>query len=259
MNALGVSRLENEKSLTSTVVAKEVSAPRPKKFFKSRDPPEAGSASSIPKPAEQTYSNASKKTRISNASPEKELKVSRTGATPKKFFSSKNNCAEKTVLSANVNNSQKRAESKPPIVLRICRGKSQLLNDSDESESTPTPSSTPSTSTSPRTRRDSQSKSPSHGRITRSTRRSMQQDPSSSPATADTPGEFSLFSSPKKDSDLSPQYIPAERYEAERRAMYDNLLRANSPKREEEVPLEVCTIFLISKLTSLLAFDAVCV
>ncbi|CAH1154765.1 unnamed protein product [Phaedon cochleariae] len=66
----------------------------------------------------------------------------------------------------------------------------------------------------------------------------MQQDPSSSPATADTPGEFSLFNSPKKsnesnskaESDLSPQYIPAEKYELERRAMYDNLLRPSSPK-----------------------------
>lgn len=58
----------------------------------------------------------------------------------------------------------------------------------------------------------------------------MQQDPSSSPATADTPGEFSLFTSPKAESDLSPQYIPAEKYELERKAMYDNLLRPNSPK-----------------------------
>uniref|UniRef100_A0A6P7H5M3 Protein TsetseEP-like n=1 Tax=Diabrotica virgifera virgifera TaxID=50390 RepID=A0A6P7H5M3_DIAVI len=58
----------------------------------------------------------------------------------------------------------------------------------------------------------------------------MQQDPSSSPATADTPAEFSLFTSPKDDSDLSPQYIPAEKYELERKAMYDNLLRPNSPK-----------------------------
>lgn len=59
----------------------------------------------------------------------------------------------------------------------------------------------------------------------------MQQDhPSSSPAAADTPAEFSLFTSPKNDSDLSPQYIPAEKYELERKAMYDNLLRPSSPK-----------------------------
>lgn len=62
----------------------------------------------------------------------------------------------------------------------------------------------------------------------------MQQDPNSSPATADTPGEFSLFSSPKKDIDLSPQYIPAEKYELERKAMYDNLLGSSSPKSDEE-------------------------
>lgn len=45
---------------------------------------------------------------------------------PKKFFSSKNNnCGvgtEKTVLGSNVNN-VKKGETKPPIVLRICRGK----------------------------------------------------------------------------------------------------------------------------------------
>lgn len=131
------------------------------------------------------------------------------------------------MLSSNVNKSND--PPKPPIVLRICRGKSQLLNDSDESESTPTPSSTPSTSTvtSPRALRDSSR--PANCRITRSARRSMQQDPSSSPATADTPGEFSLFTSPKAENDLSPQYIPAEKYELERKAMYDNLLKPNSP------------------------------
>lgn len=113
-------------------------------------------------------------------------------------------------------------------------GKSQLVSDSEESESTPTPSSTPSTSASPRALRD-HPKSPGPVRITRSTRRSMQQDPNSSPATADTPSEFSLFSSPKKDIDLSPQYIPAEKYELERKAMYDNLLGSISPKTDEEV------------------------
>lgn len=67
----------------------------------------------------------------------------------------------------------------------------------------------------------------------------MQQDPNSSPATADTATEFaSLFSSPKKDIDLSPQYIPAEKYELERKAMYDNLLGSVSPRREESTEEE---------------------
>lgn len=129
--------------------------------------------------------------------PTKKQKINYEEKSPKskKFFSSKNS-SEKTVLSSSVNNNVKRNESKPPpIVLRISHGKSQLVNDSDESESTPTPSSTPSTSTvtSPR----NPQRSP-NARITRSARRSMQQDPSCSPAMADTPGEFSLFTSPKK-------------------------------------------------------------
>lgn len=191
--------------------------PKPKKFFKSRntDPPDIP-AVIYPDKAELSYGNASKKQKLNSG--EKETKT-------KKFFSSKSLDTDKTVLSSNNN---KRTETKPPIVLRICRGKSQLLNDSDESESTPTPSSTPSTSnvTSPRTLRDNPQRSP-NARITRSTRRSMQQDLNNSPAKADTPGEFSLFTSPKND--LSPQYIPAEKYELERKAMYDNLLRPNSP------------------------------
>lgn len=210
--------------------------PKPKKFFKSRDPPEAAQTTYSPPKQEATYEN--KKGTRGGAN-------TRSTTSPKKFFSSKNSTSEKTVLTSNANNA-KRDDSKPPIVLRICRGKSQLLNDSDESESTPTPSSTPSTSTSPRTLRDSASKSPSSARITRSTRRSMQQDPSSSPATADTPGEFPFFSSPRNnESDLSPQYIPAEKYELERKAMYDNLLRPNSPKKEtapeDETSLDIET------------------
>lgn len=168
-------------------------------------------------------------------STEKQLpKKTHSSTTSRKFFTSKNNSSEKTVLSSNVNINIKRDESKPPIVLRICRGKSQLLSDSDESESTPTPSSTPSTSTitSPRAK-DNVQRSPGNIRITRSARRSMQQDPSSSPATADTPADTfaSLFTSPKKqDLDLSPQYIPAEKYELERKAVYDSLLKPDSPK-----------------------------
>ncbi|CAG9861158.1 unnamed protein product [Phyllotreta striolata] len=205
-------------------------APKPKKFFKSRnnEPPDLA----------PTYSKSS-----SNYPPSKKSKFAaetsdRTtrASSPRKFFSSKSSSSttEKTVLSSNVNKSKTNEPTKPPIVLRICRGKSQLLNDSDESESTPTPSSTPSTSnaTSPRSLRDTTR--PSNCRITRSARRSMQQDPSSSPAMADTPSEFSLFTSPKNDnSDLSPQYIPAEKYELERKAMYDNLLRPNSPKEAQ--------------------------
>lgn len=65
----------------------------------------------------------------------------------------------------------------------------------------------------------------------------MQQDPnSSSPATADTPTESCLFSATSPvNNDLSPQYIPAEKYELERRAMYDNLLRPNSPEKRQDL------------------------
>ncbi|KAJ3627172.1 hypothetical protein MTP99_014571 [Tenebrio molitor] len=218
----GLPRSENEK----VAPPEGDNTPKPKKFFKSRntDPPDL--STSYKTTADMTYGNATKKLKIVNEPVEKTTK-----SVPRKFFSSKSNSPEKTVLSSNVNNS-KRNETKPPIVLRICRGKSQLVNDSDESESTPTPSSTPSTSnaTSPRALRDTAQRSP-NCRITRSARRSMQQDPSSSPATADTPGEFSLFTSPKQDMDLSPQYIPAEKYEMERKAMYDNLLKPNSPQQ----------------------------
>ncbi|XP_072385694.1 uncharacterized protein [Diabrotica undecimpunctata] len=216
-------------------------APKPKKFFKSRntEPPDlspsyskSSSNHSPPKRARTTYEPSDRTTRASS---------------PRKFFSSKSSSTttekEKTVLSSNVNKNKSTEATKPPIVLRICRGKSQLLNDSDESESTPTPSSTPSTSNAASPRSIRETSRPTNCRITRSARRSMQQDPSSSPATADTPAEFSLFTSPKDDSDLSPQYIPAEKYELERKAMYDNLLRPNSPKEtntqsNQRVPLE---------------------
>ncbi|XP_056640282.1 protein wings apart-like isoform X1 [Diorhabda sublineata] len=202
-------------------------APKPKKFFKSRNTEPPDLSPSYSKSA--SNHSAPKKARIYEPSDRN------TGASsPRKFFSSKSSnstgTTEKTVLSSNVNKSKNTEATKPPIVLRICRGKSQLLNDSDESESTPTPSSTPSTSNAASPRALRETSRPTNCRITRSARRSMQQDPSSSPATADTPGEFSLFTSPKNDSDLSPQYIPAEKYELERKAMYDNLLRPNSPK-----------------------------
>lgn len=116
----------------------------------------------------------------------------------------------------------KRDDGKPPIVLRICRGKSRLLSDSDESESTLTPSTVvcSSTITSP-SARDSQP-SPGHSRVTRSTSKSLQ-DSGLSPATAETPAEtFSAL--------LSPEYIPPEKFELERKAMYDNLLGPSSPK-----------------------------
>ncbi|KAK9737362.1 Wings apart-like protein regulation of heterochromatin [Popillia japonica] len=216
-------RTINGENIKSNVPAPENSAPKPKKFFKSRNADSLDSKPSVYEKPDLTYGNVNKKQKTVSVDSNKSLKS-------KRFFSSKN--SEKTVLSSNVNNS-KNSDSKPPIVLRICHGKSQLISSSDESESTPTPSSTPSTSTSPRTLRDTAQKSPSHMRITRSTRRSMQQDPNSSPATGDTAGEsFSSFTSPKKDLDLSPQYIPAEKYELERKAMYDNLLGITSSASE---------------------------
>lgn len=65
-------------------------------------------------------------------------------------------------------------------------------------------SSTPSTSasTSPRALRETSNSQatnrPSNCRITRSARRSMQQDPSTSPVTADAPAEFAVFSPTSK-------------------------------------------------------------
>ncbi|KAF5289501.1 hypothetical protein FQA39_LY15056 [Lamprigera yunnana] len=199
--------------------------PKPKKFFKSRNTDQTDSQPV----AYSGRKDSGKKGKNIIITTDKNKKPN-----VRKFFTSKGNSAVKTVLSSNINNNAKRDESKPPIVLRICRGKSQLLSDSDESESTPTPSSTPSTSaiTSPHSSKDSTQRLPGNIRITRSARRSMQSDPNSSPATADTPGDTftALFTSPKKDLDLSPQYIPAEKYELERKALYDSLLRPNSPK-----------------------------
>lgn len=222
----GITSFTSIRSIVSNNDA-AAAAPKPKKFFKSRntDPPDLNDTIDVYKPSSPPYSPP-KRSRITYEPSDRTTRAH----SPRKFFSSKTSApTEKTVLSSNVNKCNSEPP-KPPIVLRICRGKSQLLNDSDESESTPTPSSTPSTSTvtSPRALKDSSR--PANCRITRSARRSMQQDPSSSPATADTPGEFSLFTSPKADNDLSPQYIPAEKYELERKAMYDNLLKPNSPK-----------------------------
>ncbi|XP_049821010.1 protein wings apart-like isoform X3 [Aethina tumida] len=224
----GMSRSENERSSTASTspTTPEVdNTPKPKKFFKSRntEPPDLEAAP-------PTGGRASKRAKIT-------YDEKPTRGSPRKFFSHKANSPpdKSTVLTQNVNTSKQKQEVKPPIVLRICRGpslagKSQLLNDSDESESTPTPSSTPSTSTSPGRRASSETPRPANCRITRSARRSMQQDPSSSPATADTPSEFpSLFMSPEQDSDLSPQYIPAEKYELERKAMYETLLGGPVP------------------------------
>lgn len=55
---------------------------------------------------------------------------------PKKFFSSKNSGANSNQLAKrrNSDRSDTSESSKPPIVLRICRGKSQLVSDTDEQE-----------------------------------------------------------------------------------------------------------------------------
>lgn len=206
------------------------SAPKPKKFFKSRNADQPESKQSVindNRHSDPDYEHPPiKKLKSVNDSIEKPVKTS-----VRKFFSSKHN-SDKTVLSSNVNNSKANNDSKPPIVLRIFRGKSQLLSDTEESESTPMPSST-SNATSPRALRDlpqPQVQRSPNCRITRSARRSMQQD---SPTAVDTAGEFSLFMSPKNDLELSPQYIPAEKYEAERKALYDNLLNSSIPVIKE--------------------------
>lgn len=55
---------------------------------------------------------------------------------PKKFFSSKNSGVSSNQLAKrrNSDRSDTSESSKPPIVLRICRGKSQLVSDTDEQE-----------------------------------------------------------------------------------------------------------------------------
>lgn len=242
-------RLSRESENEADTVA---AIPRPKKFFKSRnssdssDAPSTGSyihdqrsggvGSTTDYVVKAAQSGSNKRAKHSyDASPVKH--------TRKKFFSSKNK-PEKTVLSSS--NSQT-GQTKPPIVLRICRGKSQLVSDSEDSESTPTPSSTPSTSfgggghfsppmvtvpaTTPPTSTVQVQIAP-NARITRATRRSMQQDLSyvGSPTSGDTVEQSlsALFSSPRQD-DSEPQYIPAEKYELERKAMYANLLGTSPP------------------------------
>ncbi|XP_030760465.1 protein wings apart-like isoform X2 [Sitophilus oryzae] len=234
-------RPDNDSSSTSAADA----TPKPKKFFKSRNP---DSQEVNTTPTYQSTASYGSNTRKSRANHDGD-KHTKGNSSPKKFFSSKN-AHEKVTVPPNTSSKRRNSDRsdtsespRAPIVLRICRGKSQLLNDTDESESTVTPSSTPSTSatTSPRALRESSNSQtdnkPPTRRITRSARRSMQMDPSSSPVTADTPSEFSLFTNPKEETlenDLSPQYIPAEKYELERKAMYDSLLRPDSPKAEEK-------------------------
>lgn len=142
---------------------------KPKKFFKSRNvEPVDDEPKLCSEKVDYTYPST-KKQKISYSASQK---VTSPRAT-KKFFPSKRTP------------SPKRDESKPPIVLRICRGKSRLLSDSDESESTLTPSTiTVATVTSPR---DSQP-SPGHSRVTRSTSKVLH-DSGLSPATAETPAE----------------------------------------------------------------------
>ena len=237
------------KNVTPAATPEVAPISKPKKFFKSRNA-ESSAADQHPLDATTceitaTYGGPNKRHKLST-----DNKSPRTN--PKRFFSSTTMTTTTTTTPAS---SSKMAvcdvDVKPPIVLRICRGKSQLVNDSDESESTPTPSSTPSTSTvtSPRaaSRENHSQKSPGGGgtvgpmRMTRSTRRSMQQDTSGgSPATGDTATDtFSaLFTSPKKDFDLSPQYIPAEKYELERKALYDNLLGVSTVSENDNEIVE---------------------
>lgn len=188
---------------------------KPKKFFKSRnvEPEEAiGDPKLCSDKVDYTYP-ANKKLKSSYGSSKA---TSPRSSASKKFFPSKRTPSPTPPA--------KRDDGKPPIVLRICRGKSRLLSDSDESESTLTPSTTvpSSTATSPSARETHQS--PGHTRVTRSTSKSLQ-DSGLSPATAETPSDaFSAL--------LSPEYIPPEKFELERKAMYANLLGPSSPSRD---------------------------
>ncbi|XP_066149366.1 protein wings apart-like isoform X5 [Euwallacea fornicatus] len=216
------------------------SAPKPKKFFKSRDiSQDANSTSSYQ--ATSSFGSTSKRSCGTFDSSDRQT---RGRSSPKKFFSSKN--AHEKMLTLNQQTKRRNSDrsdtsesSKPPIVLRICKGKSQLIND-DDPEKTDTPSTASTSPTrSPRALRENSNSQPqttpprpSNCRITRSARRSMQMDPSTSPAAADTPSELTVFPAAKKDgtqSDLSPQYVPAEKFEEERRALYASLLKPDSP------------------------------
>ncbi|XP_050293417.1 protein wings apart-like [Anthonomus grandis grandis] len=252
IRTLNGSRQENDSKTDTT--------PKPKKFFKSRDSSQDVNSTPPSYQATASYGSPAKRARSSSTYEPSDRQTRGTSST-KKFFSSKNS-QEKVVLTLNTTSKRRNSDrsdtsepSKPPIVLRICKGKSQLVSDTEESERTATPASntsSKSSSTSPRALRESSSNSqppqttpprPSNCRITRSARRSMQMDPSSSPATADTPAEFTLTPSSKResfDSDLSPQYVPAEKFEEERRALYASLLQPDPPaqdldsKEEEE-------------------------
>ncbi|ENN72682.1 hypothetical protein YQE_10779, partial [Dendroctonus ponderosae] len=197
-------RQENEQSTAP--------APKPKKFFKSRDANEDSSNTTPSYSSSASYEPPTKKARSSS-----------------REYSD-----------------------------RICRGKSQLVSDTDDSDKATTPNTTPkSASTSPRALRETSnsqtSPRPSNCRITRSARRSMQMDPSSSPVSSDTASEFTMFIGSRKGvkflspidvsiliwfsypvespkSEMSPQYVPAEKFEEERRALYASLLKPDSPK-----------------------------
>ncbi|KAL1517157.1 hypothetical protein ABEB36_000956 [Hypothenemus hampei] len=219
------------------------SVPKPKKFFKSRDSSQdANNASSPSYQDTSSYGSAPKKARRTYDSDRP------TRSSPKKFFSSKNT-QEKVVVTLNQQAKRRNSDrsdssesSKPPIVLRICRGKSQLISDEEGDKPVPSSPSSSTSMSSPRALRETSnsqpqqqttSPRPSNCRITRSARRSMQMDPNSSPVTADTPAELNMFPTSKKDTvkgDLSPQYVPAEKFEEERRAMYASLLKPDSPE-----------------------------
>lgn len=170
---------------------------KPKKFFKSRNAEPEEQEPKLCSEKDYTY-QTNKKLKSTYGAVNKA-----TSPRTKKFFSSKRTP------------SPKRDETKPPIVLRICRGKSRLLSDSDESESTLTPTATTN-------------EPKAHSRVTRST--SRLQETGLSPATAETPADtFSAL--------LSPEYIPPEKFELERKAMYDNLLGL-SPKVYPSYPAE---------------------
>uniref|UniRef100_A0AAR5Q3I4 WAPL domain-containing protein n=1 Tax=Dendroctonus ponderosae TaxID=77166 RepID=A0AAR5Q3I4_DENPD len=227
-------RQENEQSTAP--------APKPKKFFKSRDANEDSSNTTPSYSSSASYEPPTKKARSSSR--EYSDRQTKSSSSPKKFYASKN--AQEKVLPSKRPIKRRRSSdksdisetSKPPIVLRICRGKSQLVSDTDDSDKATTPNTTPkSASTSPRALRETSnsqtSPRPSNCRITRSARRSMQMDPSSSPVSSDTASEFTMFIGSRKESpksEMSPQYVPAEKFEEERRALYASLLKPDSPK-----------------------------
>lgn len=195
---------------------------KPKKFFKSRNV----------EPLEEVLDSKLCSDKVDYTYPaNKKLKSSYGGSVHSKATSPRSSASKKFFPSKRTPSPPpKREDNKPPIVLRICRGKSRLLSDSDESESTvtPSPAVTSSTITSPSSR--DTHPSPGHTRVTRSTSKSLQ-DSGFSPATAETPSDaFAAL--------LSPEYIPPEKFELERKAMYANLLGPSSPSRDLQPPLD---------------------